>query len=388
MIDFLKAWATPDNIATVLILLIAILTAATASFVALRLISRFTGAIPASHKIALIGLPGSGKTTLITAMFEMIQRGVHVQRAHLHGMQTITRVNKYIAALNSQQKIGPSREKDIFVFRFSYLKRRLMFSRLFDVEIADFPGEYSERIQEREIPDRAIHRRYHERYYVPSVDDPPTNEADYSEPAPKVDSEANSEIEFEYTLFNKEFFSWIGSSREFVFLVDLSVIYSAVDVRKEVADITARMRTSWQVIEDAISDRGIGSPKWRPVHLVFTKADSALIPYTKDGNLAELLNNKQGSHRGDEKADDNDANQEIKTAIKQSGATSNLIKDLEVPEQMLATLTLDNGKIFSDLISFFRNRENDFSVHYTGMKMLDSSGERYGVRGVLVACLP
>jgi hypothetical protein len=356
-----KFLGTPEILFSFIGVIGGIFAAALTIMTTAQLFWKIRTPIPVSHKIALIGLPGSGKTTLITAMFDMVQRGIHIKRARLHGTETINRVNKYIAALNSQQRIGPSKEKDIFVFRFSYVKKKAILARLYDVEIADFPGEYSEKISEEVVS--------------------------YSTSDGVIKPEPASKIEFEYTLFNKEFFSWIGSSREFLFLVDLSSIYSAVDVRKEVADITARIRTSWQVIEDAISDRGIGSPRRRPVHLVFTKTDSVLVSYLKGVGLMDLLNNKKPPQRNREGVDDNDSNQ-IKAAIRASGTTSDLVKDLEAPADLMEMLRIENGEIFSDLISFFRNRENSFSVHYTGMKIVDDLRERYGVRDILVACLP
>src|SRR3954468_23398822 len=62
--------------------------------------------IPVSHRVAVIGLPRSGKTTLITALFELIQRGSDIPNVRLHGLNTISTVNRYIASLNAGEKIG------------------------------------------------------------------------------------------------------------------------------------------------------------------------------------------------------------------------------------------------------------------------------------------
>lgn len=327
----------------------------------LRVTGLLAGPIPVSHKIAVIGLPGAGKTTLITALFELIQRGVHVDRVRLHGLETITTVNKYIAELNSQEKIGPTKEKDIFVFRFSYIRIKCLVRRLYDVEIADFPGEYSERMSEG---------------------DPAAVNANRD-----GSKKAHSQMDFEYTLFNQEFFSWIGSSREYLFLVDLSWIYSAQNVRRAIADITARIRTSWQVIEDAVSERGIGSPYKRGVYLTFTKTDSVTVAYSNNVTIGGLINSddaNQNSTRNEGKK----TLQDIKLEIASAGETSNLTITLINQQKFLQAITQENAIAFSDLISFFQNRTKRFDIIYTSMKIERDVHERLGVRNVLEAVLP
>jgi molybdopterin-guanine dinucleotide biosynthesis protein len=147
-----------------------------------------------SHKIAVVGLPGAGKTTLITALFELVQRGTHLKNVRLHGLQTIETVNRNIARLNSGERIGPTKEKDVFIFRFSYLQLRFLIARSYDVEIADFPGEYSERIPK--FSARAKNKR-------PKITAPAELDTDARSPEEMDD--------LEYTLFKKEFFSWIAS---------------------------------------------------------------------------------------------------------------------------------------------------------------------------------
>ena len=111
--------------------------------------------VPISHKIAVLGLPSAGKTTLITALFDLIQRGVFLKRAQLHGHETIKRVNQNISYLNSGEKIPPTKERDIFVFKFSYERPGSFAPRIYDVEIADFPGEYTGQIEADSITQQA-----------------------------------------------------------------------------------------------------------------------------------------------------------------------------------------------------------------------------------------
>ena len=268
LIELLLRHVTPSTI------VILFITGAMFSLVPVwgRLIRILREPIPISHKIAVIGLPGAGKTTLITSLFELIQRGVHIPAARLHGGNTIRTVNKNVARLNAGQPIGPTTEDQTFVFRFSYKKGSKFLAHTYDVEIADFPGEYSDRISHQNSPLReneagGFVRGKRHRRRVPLT----------------------SELDLEYTLFNSEFFSWIASSREYLFLVDLASTYSAENVRASIADISARIRASWQVVEDAVSERGIGATSRREVHLVFTKLDSLFAAHAGLSSLSAFM---------------------------------------------------------------------------------------------------
>ena len=317
----------------------------------------YTGSpIPVSYKIAVIGLRGAGKTTLITALFELIQKGVHVERVRLHGVKTITVVNRNILHLNAGEPIGPTKEKDTFVFRFSYLKSGFP-KRFYDVEIADFPGEYSEKMSTEEI-----------------VGDNLANTAG---------------LEFEFTLFDKEFYSWIATSSEYLFLIDLSSIYSRRNVRRAVAEITARIRTSWQIIEDSASDRGIGSAGSRPTHLIFTKVDSVVDIYKSNLSLKVFLDAKE-ELRSDSAVSSIEATipDALISSIAARGSLENLSMCKAEEAEILNALKNDNDAIFSDLIQFFTHRTKGINIIYSSMVLTDTAGERLGVRQVLEACLP
>jgi hypothetical protein len=323
----------------------------------------FNEAIPTSHKIAILGLPGAGKTTLITALFEAIQKGTGVPNARLHGLNTISVVNRYIAKLNGGERVGPTRESDIFVFRFSYLKRDLLFRRSYDVEIADFPGEYSGQISSSES--------FREEFKADGL--------------PSLATPGNLE-EFDYVLFHKEFFSWIASSREYLFVIDLSAIYSSVNPRKSIAEMAARIRTSWQVIEDATSERGVGSIRNRAVTLVFTKTDS-LIPAMKGNvDLWSLLDsdNSTSPPLTNELA----VAGQSKQVIADGGEANNLAITRKESSDLLQRIVLANDYAFRDMISFFRGRTRRFSIAYTSMVISDPGGGRLGVMSVLKKCLP
>jgi hypothetical protein len=330
-----------------------------------------TGApIPVAHKIAVIGLPGAGKTTLITALFELVQRGVHVDNVRLHGLQTIEMVNRNIARLNSGERIGPTREKDVFVFRFSYIKARQFVTRSYDVEIADFPGEYSERISS--LSKRRLTQSNKRRKLS----------------SPSNKSGAFDEItDFNYTLFNKEFFSWIASAREYLFVIDLAGIYSDKNPRREIANIVARIRASWQIIEDAAADRSIGGARDKQVHIVFTKADSLVAAYRAHWTISDLIEGKphiddNANHEKRVSIDD------VKKDLSEKKSSMELAIPLEESPDLINTIRAENDSLFSDLIVFFRNRVKFVDSIYTSMAISERDGCRLGIRRVLEAVLP
>lgn len=324
--------------------------------------------IPVSHKIAVIGRPGAGKTTLITALFELIQKGMHVDNVRLHGASTINTVNKNVARLNSGMRVGPTKERDTFVFRFSYIKRRGFLKRSYDVEIADFPGEYSSRI---ETPN------------APAIGDGKKNKLKAPEPS-KQKTDPNR---FDYTLFNDEFFSWIASSREYLFLIDLGAIYSNQNVKGAIADISARIRTSWQVIEDATSERGIGSIRNRDVHLVFSKTDTLLKAVAAGYSLSELVHARPSSSRSIDRARRMTIGQ-LRTSMRNTSKALNLATIQKVSPDFLSQIKMENEYNFSDLIDFFKKRSRKIDTIYTSMTILDKGVTRRGVREVLTAVLP
>jgi len=309
-----------------------------------RLGERLFGAIPISHKIAVIGLPGAGKTSLITAMFEVIVRGRIKPDIRVHGEKTITLINRYIARLASGQIIGPTTEHDVFVFRFSYIKKRLFQKLYYDIEIADFPGEFSERIEH----------------------------SGRNSTRSRKSNEFEDEI-FAETLFNREFFSWIASSSEYLFVVDLSDIYSAEGPNVAIQQITARIRNSWQIIEHAVSDRGLGRPKGRKIHLVFSKLDS-LSPLIRGARNDAYLEKNAG---------------EVSAEIEQRGNCADLtsITDVSMPSRLL-NLREAIEQEFADLIQFFKARTHRLTIIYTSLILRDENEQRLGIAELLDSVLP
>jgi len=259
----------------------------------------------------------------------------------------------------SGEAIGPTSERDIFVFRFSYvrtanwLRKLLIIDDVYDVEIADFPGEYTDKLERGE------------RGSAGDIFD-------------------GGQIDFGGALFKREFFSWIASSREYVFLIDLAQIYSSNDVRKSIAELTARIRTSWQVIEDATSDRGIGNPRKRPVHLVFTKLD-ALLPLSTEGfSLTQLQASADDFPEAEQIIKVEDAKDMVRLIAQQS----NLSNSRTLSQELVKRIMFENESCFSDLISFFQARVGRVDTVYSSMIIRDEAGNRLGVEKILLDILP
>jgi hypothetical protein len=243
-----------------------------------------------------------------------------------------------------------------------------LIKRTFDIEIADFPGEYSDRIFHLES----------ETVSQPQNQTRKTKRAKISRPSIE---------DVEYTLFNKEFFSWIASSREYLFVVDLASIYGSDDPRSAVHEITARIRTSWQIIEDSASERGIGSVKHRPIHLIFTKSDTVIPIFNAGYHLINLLDPEEATSNQTESSK-NLTPAEMKKDIGVRKVITNLAVPHAEPDEVLQTLASENNEVFSDLISFFKHRTSNVDVIYSSMTIADKNGHRLGIPRVLEACLP
>ncbi|GAA0542491.1 hypothetical protein FHS83_000270 [Rhizomicrobium palustre] len=349
--SFLKASleALSNNSNFLAALAIAVLIAQSLSLLTARL--RLRSQIPISHKIAVIGFPGAGKTTLITALFELIQRGQHLPPVKLHGYNTIKRVNQYIAKLTSGDNVGPTTEQDTFIYRFSYSKSFFWGATTYDVELADFPGQYTDKIAKEDGNEEA--QREHG-------------------------------FELDEALFDREFFSWIASAREYLFVIDLAEIYSNQDVIRRIADTTARMRTSWHVIEDAVSERGVSDPRRRNVHIIFTKLDALLAVPMTQVDFSKLCTTDYGEDTEEFKKIEN-----AKIAIGTVGHCGVDVWKLpfgDLPD--LAPLQKENEENFRDLIQFFQTRTKFDGCIYSSVKLRGVDGERMGTSAILSAVLP
>jgi hypothetical protein len=118
--------------------------ASVAALISSRII--FSSRLRYSHKIAVIGFPGAGKTTMISMMFSRIMRTVIAKNIRVSGKETISRISELYERVVSGKNVGPSTDQDVFSYRFQVdsSSKFSLLKRQYDVEIADFPGEYSE----------------------------------------------------------------------------------------------------------------------------------------------------------------------------------------------------------------------------------------------------
>lgn len=183
--------------------------------------------LPIAHSIAVIGLPRSGKTTLITSIFsEIFSRKINGISLSPRGDETINKVNEDIARLESGKELKATTDQDLFAYRAEMLTGSSVFSRRYKIEIGDFPGENSEEL-------------------------------------------VGSNIEW---LQNLPYFKWVMEADAFMFIIDASLATSQSERLEYKARITASYRAAWQKLKDHHYD-GIKSLKNKPIVIIFSKAD-------------------------------------------------------------------------------------------------------------------
>lgn len=222
-----------------------------------------------SHKIAVIGFPRSGKTTLISMLFSRIIRSSVASRVRVSGKETIDRVSKYYEIISSGKNIGPSTDKDVFSYRFQYEEHRSYFfpSRIFDVEIADFPGEYSSSIAESKENALLRYRLLLAQPTPIELTSPflPRNVT----PAPEIPLAG---------LYNSEYQSWVSQADEYIIVVDLQKI---LENKEEIYKVQAKIFSAILFLKEASTEGG-GNLSKKNVALVFSKSD--IIAREKNNN--------------------------------------------------------------------------------------------------------
>jgi len=194
--------------------------------------SRSIKDLTVSYRVSVLGLPRSGKTALIAAIFDNVFSSSVSGKFSPAGQETISRVNKFIATLDARHPIPPTKESDVFVFRFLlFVKRRLLGRIRYEGEIVDFPGELSEKL---------------------------------------LASAEDGSVDDDIMLFHREFFSWVLSSKVHLFVIDLAAFLGAKSRSSFAANISAQIRATWQILNEEI---GGGAFPDRKVALVFTKVD-------------------------------------------------------------------------------------------------------------------
>jgi GTPase SAR1 family protein len=187
--------------------------------------------LPASHRIAILGFPQSGKTTLITALFEFFFRyGARGKSIVPRGEETIRRINDNIKQLELRRPIKPTTDQDVFAYRADILLPPGPFQRRYKLEIGDFPGE---------------------------------------------DTLAFTE-QYGDWLHSTPYFQWAVSADAFVFVVDVRTVIGA-NYKEDIARQKSAFRAAWQRLREHHLD-GTADLSSKLLLLVFTKADLIASP--------------------------------------------------------------------------------------------------------------
>jgi hypothetical protein len=210
-----------------------------------------------AYRVGVIGLPRAGKTSLIGAVFSEIFKSSMNPRTRLSGSKTISRVNRIISSLDQGTEVPPTKEGDTFVFRFIYLARRVLgfVPFKYEVEIADFPGEYSSELLE-------------------------------------AAEETVGLEDDQVVLLDREYVGWLTNSRVLIFVIEAPPALHDPGSRFA-AETKAQIRATWQSLKELRSDRGLSGARVR-VALVFTKCDALVTGYEAD-HISLYLNEKEAA---------------------------------------------------------------------------------------------
>jgi GTPase SAR1 family protein len=187
--------------------------------------------MPASYRIAVLGFPRTGKTTLITALFAYLFReGVRGASIVPRGDETIQRINADMEQLELGRPIGPTTDQDVFAYRAEVRVPSVLTSRRYKLEIGDFPGESTVTFTEQ-----------------------------YGD-----------------WLHRTKYFEWAISADAFMFVLDTGSILSD-QTGEYVARQKRAFRAAWQRLQEHYLEGSADLAK-RPLILVFSKADFLLLP--------------------------------------------------------------------------------------------------------------
>ena len=190
--------------------------------------------MPASHRVAILGFPQSGKTTLITATFDYLFRfGARGGTIVPRGDETIRRINDNLRSFELQRPVKPTTDQEVFAYRAEVVARASRLQNRYKLEIGDFPGE---------------------------------------------DTVAFAEHYGEW-LHDTPYFQWAMAADAFVFVIDVrNVLLDSPD--EQVAREKSAFRAAWQRLREHHLDGGSNLSE-KPLLLVFTKADLLLIPSSR-----------------------------------------------------------------------------------------------------------
>ena len=216
-----------------------------------------------SHKIAVIGFPRSGKTTLISTMFGKLISTEISRQIRVSGEETIARVSENYKRILDGKHLAQTTDDDVFLFRFQYVRRAFsrLFFRTYDVEIADFPGEYSSSLdRKKRLRDLVVDET--------SDDAIEALELSLQEVLPVDDQRAGSKNHV--GIYDQQFQSWVSQADEYIVVLD---VLDVINNPETASKIQGQMvRAILQLKESSIE--GSGELFNKDVCLVFTKCDA------------------------------------------------------------------------------------------------------------------
>lgn len=213
-----------------------LLPAATGLFIAVALFSGlrevFGKGLRLSRRIAVIGEPRAGKTTLITAIFDQIMSGHSAKNITVSGRKTVDRITDHLMRVRRGGHLEATRDSDVFAYRFQH-KRMIsgVIPVRYDVEIADFPGEYSQQLSLN-----------------------------------LADQESKDDL-----LVSKEFFSWVLQAQRYIFVIDIEKYMGrgqayCSEIDSMIKNVVLNLKQ--ELLDESVYDRS--------VIVVFTKMDLLL----------------------------------------------------------------------------------------------------------------
>lgn len=186
--------------------------------------------MPSSYRIAVVGFPESGKTTLITAVFAFLfRRGIKGASIVPRGEETIKRINENMEQLELGRPLGRTKDQDVFAYRAEVKLKSFIVPRHYKLEIGDFPGENSVAFAE----------------------------------------------EYGDWLHLTRYFEWAISADAFLFVVDTGRVLLD-DSGEYVAGQKRALRAAWQRLQEYHLE-GAADVRTKPLVLIFAKADLLLV---------------------------------------------------------------------------------------------------------------